>query len=154
MAESVRARVQRHRDHARSKGLVRVEVELPSHLLALRRADETVKALLIRALTALLPPATRPTTPPLPETLPETQRTPEKLPEMLPETSSVATDDAQLLALLAQTTPRLTYLEIGQRLGLPEGTIKRKAAPWIKDGLVPKRPRGGARPRRARGTIP
>src|SRR5882724_12231635 len=100
MPQSVRERVRWHREEARSKGLVRVEVEIPRHLLQLRHPDETVKALLIRALTALLPPATRPPPPPLPETLPETQPpmpAAKKLPETLPETAQ-----AQFIALWQQ----------------------------------------------------
>jgi hypothetical protein len=57
-------------------------------------------------------------------------------------------DDAPLLALLRQETPRLTYLQISMQLGMPEGTVKRKAAQWTREGRLAPRPRGGARPRR------
>jgi len=183
MPEPVRTRVQRHREEARLKGLVRVEVELPAHLLHPRRPDETVKALLVRALTALqrqslpetegaasrpLPVTDAPPGEPLPEipspaaqTLPETPLYPGVLPETsellprhltfpetFPETVEIPPQDAPLVALLRQV-PLLPYATIATRLGISESQIKKKAAPWAKAGLVPQRPRGGARPRRA-----
>jgi DNA-binding Lrp family transcriptional regulator len=154
--KSVRERVRWHREYARASGLVRVEVELPKHLLLLRRDDETVRALLIRALTALQQQAT-PHRTPLPETLPETHPSRpavKKLPETLPETVPIAPTDAPLLALLRQTTPQLPYAEIAAQLGISESQVKHKATAWTKAGLLAPRPRGGARPRRARHDTP
>jgi DNA-binding Lrp family transcriptional regulator len=150
-AQSIRARVARHREDARVRGLVRVEVELPRHLLTLRGSNESLKSLLIRALTALHQQVTAPRRTPLPETLPETHPSRpavQKLPETLPETHPIAPDDAALLALLRQTTPQLPYAAIAAQLGISESQVKHKAAAWTNAGLVPKRPRGGARPRR------
>jgi hypothetical protein len=190
MPEPIRTRVQRHRAHARDHGLVRVDVELPRHLVvALRRPDETLAALLCRALTALQQQVTAPSDQSLPEThipagdklpetilypgvLPETSlQTPKNfpetplypgvlpgtseplprrltVPETFPETGEIPAKDAPLVALLRQT-PLLPYAEIAARLGISESQIKKKAAPWAKAGLVPQRPRGGARPRKA-----
>jgi hypothetical protein len=63
----------------------------------------------------------------------------------LPE---IPAKDAPLVALLRQE-PLLLYAEIAARLGISESQVKQKAAPWAEAGLVPKRPRGGARPRKA-----
>jgi hypothetical protein len=52
------------------------------------------------------------------------------------------------VALLRQEPP-LPYAEITARLGISESQVRHKAAPWAKAGLVPQRPRGGARPRKA-----
>jgi hypothetical protein len=190
MPEPIRARVQRHRQSAKDHGLVRVDVELPRHLVvALRRPEETLASLLCRALTALQQQVTAPPGQSLPEThipagdtLPETILRPGELPEtslqtpknfpetplypgVLPETSEpfprrrtvpetfpdpveIPAKDAPLVALLRQR-PDLTYAQVAAALGISESQVKQKAAPWAKAGLVPPRPRGGARPRRA-----
>jgi DNA-binding CsgD family transcriptional regulator len=56
--------------------------------------------------------------------------------------------EAQLVALLRQDTPQLTYAEIAAQLGVSESQVKHKATAWTKAGLLTPRPRGGARPRK------
>jgi hypothetical protein len=78
------------------QGLVRVDVELSRQLVTLLRApDETLKALLIRALEALLSREMK-----LPETLPETL--PKTLPVTAPLTPTVVTLQARKAALVAR----------------------------------------------------
>jgi hypothetical protein len=70
---------------------------------------------------------------------------PPEEPDAVPE---VPAKDAPLVALLRQT-PLLPYAAIAARLGISESQVKQKAALWAKAGLIPKRPQGGARPRKA-----
>jgi hypothetical protein len=74
-----------------------------------------------------------------------------------PVTSDVTSDrptpdrDAALLARLQraqQETPPPTYQALAAETGIPEGTVKRKAAQWTREGRLAPRPRGGARPRK------
>jgi hypothetical protein len=155
MADSVRERVRRHREWARLNRLVRVEVEIPGYLLLARQPGESVKALLIRALTALLPrpplsetalpetppaprPGPQPPTPPLPETLPETQAPPR------PEAKAVTgNDEARFITMWQQG---LETPAIAQALGLSFAAAQSRARRLQRRGLIQPRPRGGSYP--------
>jgi hypothetical protein len=171
MADSVRERVRRHREWARMNRLVRVEVEIPGYLLLARQPGESVKALLIRALTALLP------RPPLPETLPETQPAPARpsppaetpalpetdmeaaaarpeavLPETLPETQARPLPEAKAVTGNAE----VQFIALWQRgvetpaiaaaLGISFAAAQSRARRLQQRGLIAPRPRGGSYP--------
>jgi hypothetical protein len=107
-------------------------------LTALRRPGETLDACVNRALVTL-------------HRLLETGTSP------VPSPAPKSMNDAALLARLQQAeheTPRPTYAAIAAELGLPAGTVSRKAAAWIKAGALQPRPLGGARPRRRRDAPP
>jgi hypothetical protein len=148
MAESIRERVARHREHARFNGLVRVDVELPQSLLHLRRSDETVKDLIIRALTALLPPNSPARRDVLPETLPETQPpapTVKKLPETLPETKLLSPEEARFIALWEAG---VEVKAIAAALEITWTAAQSRAHRLQRQGLIQPRPRGGDYPNR------
>jgi hypothetical protein len=169
--EAEAARKRRFREKRREAGwqdqLVWLAPEGQAALAACRQPGETIDACLNRALVTLqrlLETGTSPvpspvpsgTSPAPPETHPthhSTQPGTSPVPSPVPSPAHRSMDDAALLARLQQAeheTPRPTYAALAAELGLPAGTVSRKAAAWITAGALQPRPLGGARPRRRR----
>jgi CRP-like cAMP-binding protein len=146
MATPVRERVQRHRLYARTDGLIRVDVELPRDLVfALRQSDESLKALMLRALTALKAQVTgnvtgnKPSRKPLPET-------PERQAQVTGNVSGNA--QARFIDLWNQG---VETKDIAEMLGITRTAAQSRANKLQRQGLIQPRPRGGDYPsRRAR----
>jgi hypothetical protein len=151
-----RERMARLRRKRLSDGVRQVTVWLDQasidRLVDLRRPGEHDSAVVQRALLALereppqgSRPVTSDATPPHRAPRPVTSDVSSDAPP------AIAPDDATLFAVLQEAQdqhPVPTYAAIAAQLGLPAGTVSRKAAAWIKAGALKSRPLGGARPRR------
>jgi hypothetical protein len=168
--ETDAVRKRRFRDKRRQAGwqdqLIWLSPEGQAALAALRQPGETLDACVNRVLVTLhnlracgtspvpspIPQETSPVpSPPCPEPR-EPQRPTQSRTSPVPSPPpAIAPDDATLFAALQEAEaedPRPTYAAIAAQLGLPAGTVSRKAAAWIKAGALQPRPLGGARPRR------
>jgi hypothetical protein len=126
MPTTVRERVQRHRQITRATGFVRVDVELPRHLISvLRRDNESLKDLMLRALNALKEHVSgnvtgnKPRRNVLPETFPETRQ---------PNSSTCGTRGSR-----PRTLPSGWALPTGLR---NHGPISCNGGAWSKSGRV------------------
>jgi hypothetical protein len=148
-----RERMARLRENRLLQGIRQVAVWLDQasvdRLVALRRPGEHDSDVVRRALEAL----ERGGQPRDPVTTDVTTDTIGPVPRPVTRPATAPTD-APLLALLRQTTPPLPYAAIAAQLGISESQVKHKATAWTKEGLLAPRPRGGARPRRARHDPP
>jgi hypothetical protein len=156
MPTTVRERVRRHRQLTRATGFVRVDVELPGHLVfALRLENESIQSLMLRALNALKeqmtghvsgnkPPEQKTSlvtgNKPRHKLLPETPRTPP------PVTGNVSGNaQTQFIDLWNQG---FETKDIAERLGITYGAAQSRANKLQRRGLIQKRPRGGGYPSR------